>query len=105
MGSPPALSESEAGMSLPYTRVAALAVEHLARREVALGRGDAVAAEAGGAPVASPRRPTLATLMPSSRPIRWKGLYIAAYWPVGSVTQAVLLEAAARRSRAAAKTT
>ena len=38
------------------------------------------------APVGSRRSATLATLIPSSRPMRWLGLYIAAYSPEGSVT-------------------
>jgi len=38
-----------------------------------------------GLPVGSPRNAADSTDMPSSSPIKWKGLYIAAYQPLASV--------------------
>ena len=75
-------------------RIAALAVEHLAGAQVAFGDGDNIAAPALQAGRSARRAaPPTSTEMPSSSPIRWYGLYIAAYQPLAIGLQAVFLEA------------
>ena len=68
-------------------RVAALAVERLAGAKVALGDGDDIATPALGCPVGSPRNAPDNTDMPSSSPIKWQSLFIAAC-PSGAETSA-----------------
>ena len=62
--------------------IAALAVEALAGLQVALRDRDASPLPVPALPVGSPRRAALRTEIESSRPIKWKGLYMAAYRPL-----------------------
>jgi hypothetical protein len=66
--------------------VAALAIQHLARREMRFATDMTSAIQRRGSPVGSCRSATEATEIPSSSPMRWNGSYVAVYRPLSSVT-------------------
>jgi hypothetical protein len=65
--------------------IAALTVQNFTRFQTLLATATASARHPVGPPVASPRRPTDATEMPASNPIKCQSLYRYAQRPDGSV--------------------
>ena len=72
-GSRPSSSERSAGVCLPQTQIAALAVEHLAGLQIRFAVATTSERKPVGAPVGSLRSAADATETPSSSPIMWIG--------------------------------